>query len=100
MMARKMKKNGTRVSARSKGLGRARAARGAVAKEQVGAGKDRVLTARETKKLRELVDLHGENGAMEKLNLSRGTLPRLLARLPARRATLSAVRQQLGASQA
>jgi hypothetical protein len=54
-----------------------------------------VLTNREVAQMRKLVDANGENETMNRLALTRGTLPRLLARLPTRRATVAAVRERL-----
>jgi len=56
---------------------------------------DCLLTLREVEKVRQLIAKTGENGAMTMLGLTRGTLPRVVARLPARRATVEMVRGRL-----
>jgi len=56
---------------------------------------DCLLTVREVEHIRQLITKTGENGAMATLGLTRGTLPRVVARLPARRATVEMVRGRL-----
>lgn len=56
---------------------------------------DCLLTHREVELVRRLIAQRGESGAMAELGLTRGTLPRVVARLPARRATVEMVRARL-----
>ena|SRR5690349_7123604 len=56
---------------------------------------EKVLTENEVKAIRFLVARKGERAAAEELHVSRNSLQRLMARLPAQRGTVALVRQRL-----
>ena len=55
----------------------------------------KILTESEVRTIRQLVAMNGERGAADVLQVSRNSLQRLIARLPAQRGTVALVRQRL-----